>query len=215
MDDPFLILPSLYSAVVSDVLDALGFREQALSHLVRPLTKSKKVWGRIRTARAIPVAEIPAEPYKLQIAAVDTLNGGDVLVVDAPANPTCSFWGELLTTACVHKGVNGLVMTACTRDMWRINELGFPIFGIGYHPGDDNGRMEVVEIGQPISIAGVRTKPGDWLIGDEDGVVIIPSEIAGEAVRRAREKMSGENLVREALAAGMPVAEAFKKFGIL
>lgn len=209
------ILESLYSAVVSDVLDALGFRHQALANHVRPLSDSRKVCGRVFTARAVPVAKIPAEPYKLQIAAVDALTEGDVLVVDGQETQSCAFWGELLTTACVQKAVRGVVMTACTRDMWKINELGFPVFGVGYHPADDNGRLEVVEVGQPITIAGVKTKPGDWLIGDEDGVVVIPIEVAPEVIRRARQKVSGENLVRDALAAGLPVGEAFKKFGIL
>ena len=214
-EDLTAILGSLYSAVVSDVLDGLGYRNQALDSEVRPLTKMRRVCGRVFTARAIPTTEIPPEPYVLQIAAVDALKAGEVLVVDGQSTCTCSFWGELLTTACVHKGVRGLVMTACTRDMWKIDDLEFPIFGIGYHPGDDKGRLEVVEIGKPITIAGVKTKPGDLLLGDEDGVVIIPSEAAADTIRKAREKASGENLVRDALAAGMPVGEAFRKFGIL
>ncbi len=213
--DPFNALESLNSAVVCDVLDALGFRRQALGSHVRPLTEERKVCGRVFTARAVPVTEIPAEPYKLQIAAVDALAAGDVLVVDGQDTRTCSFWGELLTTACRHKDVRGVVMTACTRDLSKINEIGFPVFGIGHHPGDDNGRLEVVEIGEPITIAGVATKTGDWLIGDEDGVVIVPNEIHNEVFRRAQEKVSGENRVRNALAAGMTVGEAFKKFGIL
>ncbi len=214
-EDLATILSSLYSAVVSDVLDGLGFRNQALSSQVRPLTKTRRVCGRVFTARAVPTTEIPPEPYVLQIAAVDALKGGEVLVVDGQGTCSCSFWGELLTTACLHKGVHGVVMSACTRDMWKINDLAFPIFGIGYHPGDDKGRLEVVEIGQPITIAGVKTKPGDLLLGDEDGVVIIPIEAAADTIRKAGEKASGENLVRDALAAGMPVGEAFRKFGIL
>lgn len=209
------VLESLYSAVVSDVLDTLGLRQQALSNHVRPLSETRQVCGRVFPVRALPVTEIPAEPYKLQIAAVDALSAGDVLVADGADTRTCAFWGELLTTACVHKGVRGVVMTACTRDMWRINDLGFPVFGIGYHPGDDKGRLDVVEIGQPITIAGVKTKAGDFLLGDEDGVVVIPSEVAGEVIQRAQEKSSGENRVRDALAAGMSVGEAFKKYGIL
>lgn len=208
-------LSSLYSAVVCDVLDGLGFREQALNGCVRPLTQTRRVYGRVFTARAAPVAEVPAEPYKLQLAAVDELTRGDVLVVDGQETRTCAFWGELLTTACLHKGVHGVVMTACTRDMWKIDELGFAVFGIGWHPADDKGRLEVVEIGGAIKIAGVHTKPGDLILGDEDGVVIIPSEAAPETLRRASEKVAGENQVRHALAAGMPVGEAFKKFGIL
>ena len=209
------LLSSMYSAVVCDVLDGMGFREQSLDTQIRPLTQARRICGRVATARATPVNAIPAEPYKLQLAAVDALGRGDVLVVDGEGTRTCALWGELLTTACLHKRVHGVVMSACTRDMWRIDDLNFPIFGIGYHPADDKGRLDVVEIGQPILVTGVKTKPGDYLIGDEDGVVIIPSEIAVEAIRRAREKASGENSVRAALAAGMPVGEAFKKFGIL
>ncbi len=212
---PLTCLESLYSAVLCDVLDALGFRRQALDYQVRPLTKARKVCGRVFTARALPVNEIPAEPYKLQLAAVDALASGDVLVVDGQDTRTCAFWGELLTTACRHKDVRGVVMTACTRDLSKINELAFPVFGIGHHPGDDNGRLEVVEIGEPITVAGVATQTGDWLIGDEDGVVIIPNEIHDEVIQRAQEKVSGENRVRNALATGMTVGEAFKKFGIL
>lgn len=215
VEDLLAVLSVLYSAVVCDVLDALGFREQALSGCVRPLTQARKIHGRVFTARAVPVTRLPAEPYKLQLAAVDALARGDVLVVDGQETRSCAFWGELLTTACVRKGVHGVVMSACTRDMWKIHDLNFPIFGIGYHPADDKGRLDVVEIGQPIWVAGVRTKPGDLLVGDEDGVVIIPSEVAGEVIHRAREKVSGENLVRNALASGIPVGEAFKKYGIL
>ncbi|MBI4658184.1 MAG: RraA family protein [Verrucomicrobia bacterium] len=208
-------LGALYSAVVCDVLDAMGYRQQAMHSEVRPLTQARSVFGLVRTARAVPMSAIPHEPYKLQMAAVDSLTRGDVLVVDGQDTRACAFWGELLTTACRRKGVHGVVMTACTRDMWKINKLDFPVFGIGYHPADDKGRLEVVEAGQPVTVGGVRTKPGDYLIGDEDGVVIIPGEVSDEVIRRAREKVSGENLVRNALAAGMPVGEAFKKFGIL
>jgi regulator of RNase E activity RraA len=182
---------------------------------MRPLTRTRRVHGRVFTARAVAVTEVPPEPYKLQIAAVDALTRGDVLVVDGQETRTCAFWGELLTTACVHKGVHGVVMSACTRDIWKIDELGFPVFGIGCHPADDKGRLEVVEVGGEITIAGVRTKTGDLIIGDEDGVVIIPSEAAPETLRRASEKVARENQERRALAAGMPLGEAFKRFGIL
>jgi 4-hydroxy-4-methyl-2-oxoglutarate aldolase len=208
-------LESLYVAVVCDVLDGLGFRQQALRHDLRPLTPARKVAGRVFPARAQAVTDIPAEPYKLEIAAVETMQRGDVLVVDAGDDRSCGFWGELLTTACVHKGVRGVVMTACTRDLWKIKELDFPVFGLGHHPADSKGRADIVEIGQPITIGGVRAQHGDWLLGDDDGVVIIPAGVAEETLRRAQEKASGENVVRRELAKGMPMGEAFRKYGIL
>jgi len=209
------LLEPLYSAVVADVLDTLGYREQVLDSRMRPLTPSRRICGRVYPALAQAVSLVPAEPYKLEIGAVEAMRAGDVLVVDAGDDQTCGFWGELLTTACLFKGVRGVVMTACTRDMWKIKDLGFPIFGIGYHPADSKGRADIVVIGQSIQIGGVAAKRGDYLLGDEDGVVIIPGEVASEAIRLASEKATGENLVRAELARGVPIGEVFKKYGIL
>jgi regulator of RNase E activity RraA len=208
-------LAPLYAAVVADVLDGLGFRNQTLPARIRPLTPAQKVYGRVCTAKAVTVQEIPAEPYKLEIAAVDGMGRGDVLVVDVGNDETCGFWGELLTTACLYKGVHGVVMTACTRDMWKIKELNFPVFGIGYHPADSKGRADIIEIGQPITIGDVVAKQGDYILGDEDGTVIIPAEAAEETVRLAKEKISGENIARADLARGVPMGEVFRKYGIL
>jgi regulator of RNase E activity RraA len=208
-------LAPLYAAVVADVLDGLGFRNQTLPARIRPLTPAQKVYGRVCTAKAVTVQEIPAEPYKLEIAAVDGMGRGDVLLVDVGNDETCGFWGELLTTACLYKGVHGVVMTACTRDMWKIKELNFPVFGIGFHPADSKGRADIIEIGQPITIGDVVAKQGDYILGDEDGTVIIPAEAAEETVRLAKEKISGENIARADLARGVPMGEVFRKYGIL
>ena len=208
-------LDGLYAAVVADVLDSLGYRQQSLSAHIRPLTGAYCVAGRVFSARAEPVDHVPDEPYKLEMAAVDALGAGDVLVCDAGDDRECGFWGELLTTACLYKNVAGVVMSACTRDMWKIRGLDFPVFGIGYHPADSKGRSDIVAIDVPIEIGGVPAKSGDWILGDEDGVVVIPSEVEEETLRLSREKVSGENTVRDALANGMPITEAFAKYGIL
>ncbi|MEW6306212.1 MAG: RraA family protein [Verrucomicrobiota bacterium] len=215
LDSLIASLEPLYSAVVCDVLDGLGYHRQALAEHIRPLTPARKVWGRIFPARAVAVNEIPREPYKLEIGAVEAMTRGDVLVADVQDNRTCGFWGELLTTACLYKGVHGVVMTACTRDMWKIKELNFPVFGVGYHPADSKGRADIVEIGEPIIIGGVKAKRGDLILGDEDGVVVIPDEVAQRAITLAREKISGENVARADLARGVPMGEVFRKYGIL
>lgn len=206
---------TLYTAVVCDVLDALGFRHQTLPAAIRPLTPARTICGSVYPARAASVDAIPAEPYKLEIAAVDAMVPGDVLVVDAGGERTCGFWGELLTTACVVKGVRGVVMTACTRDMWKIKELNFPVFGIGYHPADSKGRADIVSIAEPIEIGGVKIRRGDWILGDEDGVVVIPAEALTETLRLAKEKVAGENQVRADLSRGVPMGEVFRQHGIL
>ena len=215
MDSVTAQLKKLYPAVVCDVLDALGYPNQALPADIRPLTTQKTIAGRIYTAHAKTVDAIPTEPYKLEIQAVESMEDGDILVCDAEQDRTCGFWGELLTTACLYKGVRGIVMNACTRDLWKINELNFPVYGIGYHPADSKGRVDICAVQIEIKLGNVSIRPGDYLIADEDGCVVVPSQVAEEAVTLALEKISGENIARADLAAGVPMGEVFRKYGIL
>ena len=214
-EDPIVVLEKLYSAVVADVLDSLGYRRQCLSADVQALTPTNKVCGRVFTAKAEAVAYEPDEPYKLEMEAIDKMKSGDVLVVDGDHNRESAFWGELLSTACLAKGVRGVVMNTCCRDLWALSQMEFPVFGIGRSPADSKGRMDVTEIAQPIVMHGVVINPGDLILGDMDGVVVIPDEVAEDALRLAYEKVTGENTVREELRAGVPVAEVFRKHGIL
>ena len=215
MNDPVAALEKFYTAVVADVLDSLGHRNQTLSADIRAMTSAHTVCGRVFTAKAQMVSTIPDEPYKLEMAAVDAMKTGDVLVVDADHNRQCAFWGELLSTACLAKGVKGVVMSACTRDLWALEKFEFPVFGIGHTPVDSKGRIDVTHIGEPIYIDGVEAKNGDYILGDADGAVIIPANALGETLQLAQEKVNSENTLREDLSGGMPVAEAFKKHGIL
>ena len=208
-------LQSLYSAVVADVLDAHGYPNQVLTPAVRALTPVTRVAGRIFTLRAEVVDEVPERPYELEMAAIDTAARGDVLVVDANHDQRCAFWGELLSTACLAKGIGGVVMTGCTRDLWALHQLDFPVFGIGASPADSKGRLDVTAIREPILIDGVIARQGDSILGDLDGVVIIPEAVASEVIAAAKAKVTGENTVREELAAGVPVGEVFRKHGIL
>jgi len=213
--DTIARLAKLYTAVIADVLDSLGRRQQCLGTDIRALTPAKRVCGRVFSARAVAVDCEPAEPYKLEMEAIDTMTDGDVLVVDAGHHRDSAFWGELLSTACLAKGVRGAVMSTCARDLWKLNQLDFPVFGIGTTPADSKGRIDVIEIGQPITIDGVAIANGDWILGDEDGVVVIPNDCLEATLKLAEEKVSGENTVRDELAAGVPVAEVFRRHGIL
>jgi 4-hydroxy-4-methyl-2-oxoglutarate aldolase len=205
----------LYAAVVCDILDTLGYPRQALPSHLRPLTPANKLLGRAFTARAETVDAVPAEPYKLEIEAVEQMTAGDILVASCGEDKSCGFWGELLTTACLYKGIRGVVMNACTRDVWKIKELDFPVFGIGYHPADSKGRVDIVELGVPVTFDGVTVRTGDYLLGDEDGIVAIPAEVLEKTVALALEKVSGENKVRQELMEGVSMGEVFKKYGIL
>ena len=209
-------LKTAYAAVVADILDEQGYRNQTLPTHIHALTpKNQKIAGRAYTARAITVHDIPEEPYKYTIQSVDRMEKGHVFVADVGDDRTCGFWGELLTTACMYKGVSGVVMTACTRDQWKIKDLDFPVFGIGYCAADSKGRTHIIEHSRPIKIGNVVIHPDDFIIGDEDGVVVIPAAVADKTLEEALGKVAGENTARDELAAGASMGEVFRKYNIL
>jgi 4-hydroxy-4-methyl-2-oxoglutarate aldolase len=206
-------LARLYTPVVADVLDRLGYREQSLRAEIRPLTPGQTLAGFARTVHTITAPErSPAEPYKGEMAAVDALGPDDVMVVS-----TCdwSFWGELLSTAARFRGCRGVVIDGYTRDTRAIKAMGFPVFCRGIHPADSLGRLDVRAHDVPIVCGGVAVETNDLILADDDGVVVVPRSIADQALALAEEKFSGENLVRVKLAEGMSVTEAFRKYGVL
>jgi regulator of RNase E activity RraA len=208
-------LERLHPAVVSDCLDRLGRRSQVLSPHIRPLTPATKLAGYAATVRCVEVDDVPAtrdDWYSGELRAVDALQPGDVMVVS-----TCSgsYWGELLATASRHRGARGLVADAFTRDTLALIEMGFPTFAAGIHCADSLGRIDVAAVGVPISCGGVTVEPGDLVLGDYDGVVVIPAELGEKVVALAEEKAAGESLVREKLVEGMPVTEAFRTYGVI
>jgi 4-hydroxy-4-methyl-2-oxoglutarate aldolase len=217
VDDQGLVgrLSLLYSAVVSDCLDRIGLRDQVLAPRIRPLAADSKLAGRARTVHCIEVDKVPddrGEWYRGELAAVDALGPGDVMVVS-----TCegSYWGELLATASRARGAVGIVADAYTRDVEALIELGFPTFVAGIHCADSLGRIDVEAVGVEITCAGVVVADGDLVLADYDGVVVVPAAVASEVIGLAEEKVAGENLVRRNLEEGMPVTEAFRTFGVI
>ena len=101
------------------------------------------------------------------------------------------------------------------RDTLALIAMAFPTFAAGIHCADSLGRLEVDAFGVPVECGGVEVAPGDLVLGDHDGVVVVPSARAEEVIRLAEEKVAGENLVREKLAEGMPVSEAFRTYGVI
>jgi 4-hydroxy-4-methyl-2-oxoglutarate aldolase len=208
-------LERLYPAVVADCLDRLGVRMQVLEPHIRPLYADAKVAGYAATVQCVEVEAVPedrADWYRGEMNAVDALQPGDVMVVS-----TCrgSYWGELLATASRYRGARGLVADAYTRDTLALMEMRFPTFSAGIHCADSLGRIDVDAVGVPISCGGVEVGQGDLVLGDNDGVVIIPASLGAEVIGLAEGKASGENLVRAKLAEGMTVSEAFRIYGVI
>ena len=205
----------LYSAVIADVLDGLGRPTSALPPEVRPLLPEWKVFGRAATLSCVTVASVPQRPYAIELDCIDALKGGDVLVATTNGHRASALWGELLSTAARAHGAVGVVLDGLTRDVSKIIEMNFPVFATGFSPLDSKGRLDAISHGQPIRIGDCVVRPGDIVFGDVDGVVVVPAELADQALPKALEKVTGENKVREELAKGRSVREVFDQYGIL
>jgi 4-hydroxy-4-methyl-2-oxoglutarate aldolase len=207
----------LYTAVLSDMLDSLGFRNQSLAPNVRPLDDSLTIFGRVRTGLYMSVYEVAenVNPYEKEIELIDSLEPGEVPVLACPQNQRVVPWGELLSTAARARGANGCVTDGMARDIKMIREMRFPVFAAGARPLDSKGRAIIIEIDTTIECGGARARSGDYVFGDVDGVLIIPAEVADEVIDRAFGKVAGENLVRIELAEGQKLRDVFARHGIL
>jgi len=208
----------LYASVVSDVLDGCGLRHQAMRPFVRPLDDTLVLFGRARTGRYTP-AGIPspgANPYELEMDLIDSLLPGEVAVLacDGPTEVIAP-WGELLTTAARARQAAGCITDGLVRDVTRIRAMGFPVFHGGIGPLDTRGRAEMTAKDTPVTVAGVRVASGDWMLGDVDGVVVVPAEHADAVFRAALDKIAAEDSTRAELAAGDTLRAVFARHGVL
>ena len=207
----------LYTAVLSDVLDGLGYRNQAMRPSVRPLDDALSLFGRARTGLYMDVYHVdPAvNPYELEIKLIDDLKPGEVAVLACGATGRIAPWGELLTTASRARGAAGCVTDGLCRDLRLIREMRFPVFCGGIGPLDSKGRGMVMAIDVPVETGGVQVHPGDLVIGDVDGVIVVPQTVEVEALRLAIDKVAAEDTTRKELEGGALLADVFKRHGVL
>ncbi len=203
-----------YSAVFSDVCDALGLRNQTASPGILPLGGGSTLVGWARTALSLPVDAPPARHYGQEIDFIDNLQPGDVAVVDCSAHPAAA-WGELFSTAAKGRGARGAVIDGLIRDRRKIVELGFAIHGRGCRPTDSLGRVSIHDIDTPIMLGGVAVRTGDLVVADEDGITVVPREHALQVTELAVAKATTENKARDLLLAGGTLAEVWEKFRVL
>ncbi len=209
---------TLFTAIISDSLDAIGCTAQAVSPAIRPLDEGLVMVGFARTMLYADVYERPApgeNPYELEIALVDSLQPGDVAVCACGASGRIAPWGGLLSTASRVRGAAGTLTDGLVRDIRDIRELGFPVHHGGIGPLDSSGRGKVIAIDVTVECGGVTVRPGDIVFGDADGCVVIPKDRIDEVLGVARHKLRGEFGTRKALLDGRPLADVYAEFGIL
>ena len=206
---------SLYSAVVCDALDGLGYRNQSPRVQLRPYTVDELLVGRCKTTLWADMFHEDPQPYELELKAVDECQADDVLISAAGGSMCSGIWGELLSTAARNSGCVGAIVDGAVRDVAKMREMGFAVLARGTCIYDSQNRQRVIDVDVPVEIDGVRFCPGDLVFADVDGVVVVPQAVENEAIRRAWEKVHAENETRDAIKAGMKATAAYEKFGVL
>jgi 4-hydroxy-4-methyl-2-oxoglutarate aldolase len=217
VSEPTQIPGGVTVAAVCDVLDALGYRNQAMHQRLRPLDPEHASFvGRARTARWMECDYVVTEdPYGLEIDLMDSLKPGDVVVHSTDYGGTNAPWGELMSNIARVRGAVGCVCDSQIRDCLRIKEMGFPVFHQGIRPLDSLGRGRVMAIDVPIRCGDVLVQSGELVFADFDGIVVIPREVEVRAVELAAEKVSKENLSRAELLKGARLRDVYARYGVL
>lgn len=213
----------LFSAVIGDVMDKLGFLHQFLPPAIVPLDRAMVVCGRAMTVleadcfdEAVEGSHNPisARPFGLMMEALDSLKTNEVYICTG-SSPRYALWGELMSVRATKCGAAGAVVDGYSRDTRGVLALGFPTFSHGSYAQDQGPRGKVIDYRIPIQMGQVRISPGDIVFGDLDGVCVVPKAAEREVMAAAFEKARKEKVVRKALEEGMPSKEAFATFGIL
>jgi regulator of RNase E activity RraA len=218
-----MVRRELFTCVVGDVMDRIGLQHQFLPPQIRPLNPDMILIGRAMPVLAVDVFQEKVEsannklmekPFGLMLEAVDDLKANEVYV-NTGSSPRNALWGELMSVRARKLGAAGAVLNGYLRDTKAVLKLDFPAFCFGSYAQDSAPRYKVVDFRINIEIGAVRIRPSDFVLGDIDGVCVVPVEAATEVFTKALEKARGEKLVRKALEEGSSAVAAFEKHGIM
>ena len=218
-----VVRAELYTAVIGDIMDQLGSQHQFLPPTIRPMRDDMFVVGRAMTVLEADVFQLPTgdmsaslmeRPFGLMLEALDDLKPEEIYLCGG-ASPNYALWGELMSTRAKKLGAAGAVVNGYHRDTFGILELEFPTFSYGPWAQDQAPRGRVVGWRVPIQIGQVRIEDGDIVVGDVDGVCVIPKSIETEVFTAAIEKARTEKLVKNAIADGMRAVESWRRHGVM
>jgi regulator of RNase E activity RraA len=204
---------NLNSSIISDVLDAMDIRGQAMGTNIRPVNDDMVIVGYAATMLMTDQYDYENDTFSLQFQAIDSLKEGEVMMVSAQGSERAALWGELLSTAARYRGARGAIIEGVARDIKLIREMGFPVFAMGVNPISSKGRIIAVNHSCPVEISGVMVHPGDLVVADIDGVVVVPKDIVEEVIGKALDVAARESKTRNELKEGSGLYDVFKKYG--
>jgi 4-hydroxy-4-methyl-2-oxoglutarate aldolase len=204
----------LNTSLLGDVCDRLGRHHQFLPPYIRPFDETATLVGRAMPVLAADVYAAQKRPFGLLTDALDQLQPGEVYVGGGGLQRSAS-WGEILTATARGRGAVGAVIDGWHRDTRALRRERWPIFSRGAWGQDAGVRSSVIDYRVGIEVGGVRVEPGSLIVGDADGVIVIPPDLEQEIVSGAVAKAAAEHDVREAIRAGMSSATAWDRYGVL
>lgn len=205
----------LYSGILSDVLDGMGYRNQSIGVKIKPLNDETVIFGPAFTSIGTQVYSMPETPLIAQCKVVDQLSDGEIYILKTRGEYNCAVFGELFATAVKQRGGAGVLLDAYARDLKVLKAIDFPLFFRGTDPRTSKGRCEINECQIPVTIEGVTINPGDLVFGDIDGIVIIPKDIAEKVLDQALETIEKENRVRDGLLNGASLEKVYTEIGAI
>ena len=203
------------TAQMCDALDILGLRSQAMDGAITPLAARSRAVGRAATVQFAPVDHDVDEPYDAAIDFIDNLPAGAVAVIASGGSTRSGFWGELFSAAAIGRGAAGVVCDGYVRDSTKVRAMGFAVFASGTRPLDFRARMEIAGSNQPVVCGGVLVNPGDLIVADDDGVVVVPADVEVRAIELANDKASTETTVLDELRNGATLRSVWDRHRVL
>lgn len=202
----------LYTPAVCDVLDEHGLRHQAMHHSIHPLDKTMVIAGPAFTIVGVKNASLDTTE-RMGPRVIDHMKPGVVAVYDTADDEVTGVWGELWSAGAVARGCVGAVVDGGIRDTRFIREAGFSIFHRFTSPYDAVGRFTVADFDAAVTVGGVRVRPGDYVFGDEDGIVVVPAELTIDVLERAEAVAQKENRIRDAISPEKSLGDLYTEFG--
>ena len=204
---------AIYTAALADVLDARGCRRQTLPPELRPLERGMRLAGPAYTIEGHPAPQADHDTaIRKVLAMLGEVPAGAVAVYQCHHGLSAHL-GELSVTSLKARGCAGAVLDGGCRDVDFILREGFPVFCRHVTPEDSTWRWELSATQEPVEIGGVHIHPGDWVIGDDDGLVVVPRAEAEDVLAEAEAKAATESEIRVAVRQGMPPLEAYETYG--
>lgn len=202
-------LEKMATTNLADAMDRVGIRGAVIG--IKPMYDCPRIVGRAVTIK-ITAAGMLKSKHHLGVQAIDAASSGDVIIIDNRGDLNNNCWGEILSMGAKMKGVSGVVVDGAARDIDACKEFGFPVYARGAVPITARGRIMQESFNEVVRIGDIQVRPGDIVMADINGVVIIPVEKLDEVLEASETILQKETAMVEELKKGTPMLEVDQKF---